>query len=258
MNIFSSSSSSSTPSVKTDAKATTEVKIALLLALCAYAGRLARSSVFAASSNLIVDAADLWYEQAIWLVTYRLREHRSLESIQVLLLCALRNQGKGDGDQAWDVLGRAVRMGQALRLDLHRGTFLAYDQSQTNYLGYKVWGVTVILDLFLSLQLRRPPGIYHDLRSPPTFLALGTDNTAFAYTLSLCRIISCINQRICLDDANTNPNQQDLIELESKLKQWERVLPQHFKISDELQSQREVIELNMLYQFALILLYRRL
>lgn len=262
VNVLSSSPCLSTTSAANDVKAMTEVKIALLLALCAYIGQLARSSIFATSSNLVADAADLWYEQAIWIMTHRLQEHRSVEGMQVLLLCALRSQGKGDANQACDALLRAVMMGHAM--GIHRSTRSTYGQNRTNYLGYKVWGMSFILDLFISLQRRCLSAIH--LSRSPTFPA---DNTTFARTLSLYHIISCINGCLYSDgNAVTKPSLRDLEELETKLHQWERSLPLHFKIvvepndrelqlgGEETVLGREVIELNILYQFALTLFYR--
>lgn len=77
-----------------------EPNLVLLLALCAYTGKLSPSSATSAStsslSGLGIDnagkiAADLWYEQA----------RTTLESVQTLILCALRDHGRGGRYQMW-------------------------------------------------------------------------------------------------------------------------------------------------------------
>ncbi|KIM91768.1 hypothetical protein PILCRDRAFT_43668, partial [Piloderma croceum F 1598] len=156
-------------------------------------------------------AADLWYEQARSLVMNHLRRAgSSLESIQTLLLCALRDQGKGRESQAWLLFGLAVRMGQDLGLHLDLaddGT--GKEQAQTQYsveelaVRRRVWGVTLVLDLHISLQLGRPPAAMdgNTLFDPSSPSAVtdtlnhnaDADHLLFAYTVSLSRTISRIN-----------------------------------------------------------------
>jgi hypothetical protein len=99
----------------------TEGNIALLLAICGYAGQLSPSSDTASTPSATKPstilgggiankiAADLWYEQARSLVMNHLRRAgSSLESVQTLLLCALRDQGKGRERQAWLLFGERL------------------------------------------------------------------------------------------------------------------------------------------------------
>jgi hypothetical protein len=107
--------------------AMTEGNTALLLAICGYSGPLSPDGASAApvsrnasstgaysgmdvtmgtrgSANKI--AANFWYEQSRTLVMNRLRTGgSSLEGVQALLLCALRDQGQGWESQAWLLLG---------------------------------------------------------------------------------------------------------------------------------------------------------
>lgn len=84
-----------------------------------------------------------------------------MESMKTLLLCGLGDQGKGGESQAWLLLGLAVRMGQDLGLhsdsseDSVKGKYSAEELAMRR----RVWGVTLILGLFLSLQLGRPSAI---------------------------------------------------------------------------------------------------
>ena len=48
--------------------------------------------------------ADLWSKQACTLVMNHLQRGSLLEGMQTLLLCALREQGKGKESQAWLLL----------------------------------------------------------------------------------------------------------------------------------------------------------
>jgi hypothetical protein len=117
--------------------------MALLLAICGYAGQLLPSSsdtmpVTSSSpaiSTLINTnnfvtlgvglankiAADLWYEQSRTLAMKGLRRRgSSLEGVQTLLLCALRDQGKGGESQAWLLIGKCA--GSFMNNDNHLGT----------------------------------------------------------------------------------------------------------------------------------------
>jgi hypothetical protein len=98
--------------------------MALLLAICGYAGQLSSSSDIAFTPSATKPstilgggiankiAADLWYEQARSLVMNHLRRAgSSLESVQTLLLCALRDQGKGRESQAWLLFGEHLCLG---------------------------------------------------------------------------------------------------------------------------------------------------
>jgi len=117
----SATSANSVGTMRETSTHATEGNMALLLAICGYAGQLSPSSdtTFTPSAtkpstmlgggiaNKI--AADLWYEQARSLVMNRLRRAgSSLESVQTLLLCALRDQGKGRESQAWLLLGERL------------------------------------------------------------------------------------------------------------------------------------------------------
>jgi hypothetical protein len=113
-----SSPTSSNGPTGTDRIRASEGTTALLFAICGYAGQLSpscsdtpsASSTHTSTPNLggIANkiAADLWYEQSRTVVMNRLRRGgSSLEGVQTLLLCALRDQGKGRESQAWLLLG---------------------------------------------------------------------------------------------------------------------------------------------------------
>jgi len=92
--------------------APTEGGTGLLLALCSYTGRLSPSlgnPSIAVSFGVAGDAgkiaADLWYEQARKVLNKSLRLKSKIETVQALLLLALRDQGKGNESQAWLLLG---------------------------------------------------------------------------------------------------------------------------------------------------------
>lgn len=128
----------------------------------------------------------------------------------------------------------------------------------------RVWGVTLILDVFLSLQLGRPSAIFTGPSSPPSALTSTSASTLFTQTVSLARIISRINlhlySHIGSTDAATTEgaNPSTLMTLKNELDVWNQVLPIQFRIAIGHQPSREVIELNMLYHVAVILLYRPL
>jgi hypothetical protein len=93
------------------------------------------------------------------------------------------------------------------------------------------------------------------------------DHLLFAYKVSLSRIISRINLYLYLaisghpNSKTTRPpnaSSEMLKALESELDTWHQSLPAQFRISIGHQPTREVIELNMLYHVAIILLYRPL
>lgn len=85
----------------------------LILALCAYSGRLSpsldamSSSSFGAAGDAGRVAADLWYEQARTALNASLRKGSSVEAVQTLLLLGLRDHGKGNEGQAWLLVGTA-------------------------------------------------------------------------------------------------------------------------------------------------------
>ncbi|KAK0444279.1 uncharacterized protein EV420DRAFT_1751901 [Desarmillaria tabescens] len=210
----------------------------LMLALCAYAGRLSPSNpaltVFGGDPSKI--AADLWYEQARTAMSALLRKGSRLESVQTLLLLALRDHGRGSEGQAWLLIGLAVRMAQELEL------------KPTS----EVWGVCLTLDLLLSLQLGRPPGIVDALRPPPSIVKDSGD--LFVQTSSLCRIVSRINLHLYL--GFEFPAGKPMETLKAELDRWHHDLPVQFRISLGHQPERRVLEINMFYQVAIILLYR--
>jgi len=103
----------------------------------------------------------------------------SLEGVQTILLCALRDQGKGKDSHAWLLLGLAALVGQDL--GLHSDSASAVSKGRENgkrsveelAVRRRVWGVTFIPDLFLSLQLSRPSAIvdahfFFDCPTAPT------------------------------------------------------------------------------------------
>jgi hypothetical protein len=101
-------------SVETFSVSPTEVQMGLLLALSAYIGRLSPSFVnplvapaFGIVGEMGKIAADLWYEQSRTILNGTLRKRSKIETIQTLLLLALRDQGKGNESQAWLLLGSA-------------------------------------------------------------------------------------------------------------------------------------------------------
>jgi hypothetical protein len=53
-------------------------------------------------------AADLWYEQARIVMNASLRKGSKLETVQTLLLLALRDHGKGNEGQAWLLVGTCI------------------------------------------------------------------------------------------------------------------------------------------------------
>ena len=162
------------------------------------------------------------------------------------------------------------------------------EQAQTRYsveqlaVRRRVWGVTVLLDLYMSLQLGRPPAVVEgralfDPSSAPSAVTdtlastlnhnADADHPLFAYTVSLSRTISRINLYLYLaisghPNSKTTrppkPSSEMLKALESELDTWYQSLPPQFRISIGHQPAREVIELNMLYHVAIILLYRPL
>ena len=90
----------------------------LLLALCAYSGQLSPSIDasnnggfgFGGAGDARKIATDLWYEQARTVMNASLRKGRKFETVQTLLLLALRDHGKGNEGQAWLLVGKCIRL----------------------------------------------------------------------------------------------------------------------------------------------------
>ncbi|KAF7324631.1 Nitrogen assimilation transcriptional factor nira [Mycena kentingensis (nom. inval.)] len=145
----------------------------LLLALCAYTARLAPPP---ASASRI--AADLWYESSSTLLHADLRRATvGPVVVQTLVFLALRDLGRGRDVMAWRGIGAAIRIGVELGLDDVRspsanpsGATTPRARGPPHHLREEsvwtksLWGVTTLLDLFLSIQLGRPPGSCEALR----------------------------------------------------------------------------------------------
>jgi hypothetical protein len=165
-----------------------------------------------------------------------------------------------------------VRMGQDLELHSTSNTHTK-ETSEEQQNKRRIWGVVLILDLYLSLQLGRPSAIvdgYCDFNSTPAqsnpidqISASGVSSlmlvneSIFAQTVSLCRIISRVNFYLYLGfGSKTSSDTLDM--LKSELDQWHRGLPVQFRIAIGHQPTQDVLEVNMLYHIAVILLYRPL
>jgi hypothetical protein len=145
----------------------------------------------------------------------------------------------------------------------------------------RVWGVTLILDLFLSLQLSQPSAIVDShlfsdrmptvtpsptLTDTPTAILNLNDinNLLFAHMVSLSHMIFCINLYLFLGFGRdtksiaSGKSTKTLTLLKSELNMWHQVLLVQFRILICHQPMREVIKLNMLYHIAVILLHRPL
>ncbi|KAF8628850.1 hypothetical protein AX17_005910 [Amanita inopinata Kibby_2008] len=245
----------------------------VLLALCAYCGRLSPSAednldTFSGTGEAGRVAADLWYEQARTAVNTCLRKGSSVEVVQALLLLALSDHGKGNESQAWLLVGMAVRVGQDM--DLNGDLPTTYSKNnlppEEIRLRRNIWGVSLMLDLFLSLQLGRPPAAFDSLRSPTTPLCHESQDgdfskhpiPIFVHTIALCRIISRINLHLYLGFSTPNMHTpaEKLSALKGELQMWHQTLPVQYRITIGHQPERTVLELNMLYHVAVILLYR--
>ncbi|ESK94819.1 nitrogen assimilation transcription factor nira [Moniliophthora roreri MCA 2997] len=236
-------------------------------------------------------AADLWYEQARTSLNSLLRKPGRLETVQALLLLALRDHGKGAEGQAWLLVGLAIRMGQELQLANSStaisgtsGLTLEQERQQRQ----NVWAISLILDMFLSLQLGKAPGVADSLREGSFKLITGgnagvpfihplpkTPDTVFLHTYELCHIISRINFYLYLgfgpqnkmvtgnetaalpfSDPANKVSQEKLTILKAELDSWYQSLPMQYRIAIGHQPERDVLEINMYYHVALILLYR--
>ncbi|KAJ7887508.1 hypothetical protein B0H14DRAFT_1235256 [Mycena olivaceomarginata] len=144
----------------------------LLLALCAYTARLAPPAV---PTRI---AADLWYESACALLSSALRRAVvQADTVQTLLLLALRDHGRARDALAWRGVGAAVRI--AVELGLDGGESTHENESREATPGgdrdpsgeawkRSLWGVASMLDLFLSIQLGRAPASAEALRPLPS------------------------------------------------------------------------------------------
>lgn len=111
----------------------------VLLALCAYCGRLSPSSedglVGCEAGNV---AADLWYEQARSGVYMCIRKGSSVEVAQALLLLALSDHGKGNETQAWILVGNGFPLNfHEFKVDPSK---LRYGRARRTRYGLK-WGL---------------------------------------------------------------------------------------------------------------------
>jgi Fungal specific transcription factor domain len=139
----------------------------------------------------------------------------------------------------------------------------------------RVWGVVCIVDLLISLPLGHPPSILDPqwaseipISPPPPPDAglpgsLETYSTPtphyFAYTASLCLIISRINFQLYLCGNTTEAEKlEKLHSLRAELDAWHACLPAALRISVDNTAPLPVLDVNLLYHAALILLYRPL
>ncbi|THU98777.1 hypothetical protein K435DRAFT_660203, partial [Dendrothele bispora CBS 962.96] len=173
-------------------------------------GNLNLETLLTSSASRI--ASDLWYEQARTGLNRLVRKRRWPGKAMAAATGRMRDYGKGMESQAWGLIGMAVRMGQEMELDLGSDS----DSGTSTGLGFtlqeyqirsNVWGVTVLMDLVLSLQLGRSPGTVDCLKalgdgsskmqssSGPSSSALasyrGVNLTTHRFTLA--QIISRIN-----------------------------------------------------------------
>ncbi|KIK57370.1 hypothetical protein GYMLUDRAFT_172857, partial [Collybiopsis luxurians FD-317 M1] len=164
-------------------------------------------------------AADLWYEQARGVIHALLRKPPKLETVQALILLALRDYGKGGvvgggESQAWLLVGMAIRLGQELDLPAsasYSPHFTSLNLANTEHiLRGNLWGIATMLDGFLSLQLGRSPAIAEALKpcapsssanhsitsttSPPSLPhSISYPPPLFAYSYSLFQLVSKIH-----------------------------------------------------------------
>ncbi|KAF8326863.1 fungal-specific transcription factor domain-containing protein [Cantharellus anzutake] len=257
----------------------------LILALCSYCACL--TPFDDEDSNPIAKAmgtgdasrivADMWYEQArANVMNQNVRRSADLETIQALLFLALRDQGRGKENQAWILMGVAVRMSQDLGLHLSSSAWVEVSD-ETKDMRCRVWGVVCILDLLLSLQLGRPSVILDaqwateiPISNPPPPDAghpqsLENFNTPaphfFSHTASLCLVISHINFQLYHSSKNNSegdgiPSLDKLAPLKAELDQWHVRLPPELRISMGHSASLPTLDVNLLYHVAIILMYR--
>ncbi|KAF8634763.1 hypothetical protein AX15_000726 [Amanita polypyramis BW_CC] len=239
----------------------------MLFALCAYCSHLSPTSEHSMGiGDASKVAADLWYERARLGVFSCTRRGSSVELVQALLLLALNDHGKGNETQAWIFVGMAVRIGQDMDLngDLPTTYLKKNFPLEEIRLRRNIWSVSLMLDLFLSLQLGRPPASFDCLHSTSTDTHESeyTNHPVpiFLYAVSLCRIISRINLHLYLDYSTPNMHCQmeKLNALRDELETWYQFLPAQYRVGIGHQADRTVLELNMLHHVAIILLYRPL
>lgn len=174
----------------------------------------------------------------------------------------------------------AVRMGQELELSKEASHSTTKYSSEDRSIRENVWGVSLILDLFLSLQLGRPSAVADVLKmqsDSSRSLVAATGETVpssslihgmapppqplFYHTVALCQIISRINFYLYLNFNMSGAQQsqsEKLVFLKNELDMWQHGLPHQYRISLGHQPGRDVLEVNMLYHVAVILLYRPL
>jgi hypothetical protein len=154
-------------------------------------------------------------------------------------------------------------MAQDMHLHEDSNDNTAQSQSEEAKLRRNVWGVCTILDVLLSLQMGRPQACSEALKrqlassahSRPLDVGL---LPPFNYSVSLCNVISMINFNFYLGYSSTtaqNPSEL-LMQLRSELDMWHHYLPVQYRISIGHQPRQDVLEINMLYHVAIILLYR--
>ncbi|EKM77600.1 hypothetical protein AGABI1DRAFT_115157, partial [Agaricus bisporus var. burnettii JB137-S8] len=149
-----------------------------------------------------------------------------------------------------------------LHEDSHDGN--VQPQSEEGRLRQNVWGVCTILDLLLSLQMGRPQSCSEALKrrlASSHSRASDVDinpSPPFTYAVSLCHVISMINFNFYLGYTMTTAQTPSelLMQLRSELDLWHHCLPVQYRISIGHQPRQDVLEINMLYHVAIILLYR--
>ncbi|KAJ7705505.1 hypothetical protein B0H17DRAFT_1326281 [Mycena rosella] len=263
----------------------------LLLALCAYTARLAPPS---ASPTRV--AADLWYESAAALLTAALRRAAiTTDTVQTLLLLALRDHGRGRDAQAWRGVGAAVRVAQELGLDGEIKDDGGGTAKEDGPWARGLWGVASMMDLFLSIQLGRAPATAEALRplAPPSSSTNGNtslpspaststpastyasasasnntdvggddgnpDAALFVHTLALVRIVARVHFWLGLGygsmEGSTDSTSTD--GLATELAAWHRSLPARFRVAlGGERVPRAVLEAHMLYQVGVGMLGR--
>ncbi|KAF9517571.1 hypothetical protein BS47DRAFT_509147 [Hydnum rufescens UP504] len=252
----------------------------LILALCAYCACISPNLGMEDSAAFVsgVDdptriTADMWYEQARSnVMNQSLRRPSDLETIQTVLFLVLRDQGRGLESQAWLLMGIVVRMSEDLGLHLNSSTWVGVPDHVKDT-RRRVWGVVCIVDLLISLPLGRPPSILDPQWaseipiSPPPPPDVGLPGSLetystptphyFAYTASLCLIISRINFQLYLCGNTTEAEKLEKLDsLKAELDAWHARLPAALRISIDYPAPLPVLDVNLLYHAALILLYR--
>ncbi|KAM6494889.1 Fungal specific transcription factor domain containing protein [Amanita muscaria] len=238
----------------------------MLLALCAYCAHLSPLADEDGEDGRA--AANLWYQQARYGVRVCIKKGSSVEVAQALLLLAMTDYGQGNESQAWFLTGLAIRVGQDM--DLNGDSPSTYGQKNLPppeiRLRRNIWRVSFMLDLFLSLHLGRAPALFDGLRSATKYNVQQSEYAThpvptFLHTVALCQTISRIYLHLYL--AFNTPGLQTPAEkltvLREELESWHRSLPAHYCVAVGNQSEKlDVLELNMLYQVAVILLHHPL